>query len=106
MFFDQAAVSPAFIDTSLEARAANFENSTGARGSGGSSYGGRSLAERVDDVCSTAFVYCTTPQAVRPVDPVLATADIGLLDYEPRVQVVLTGALIDLIEAGALPSPG
>jgi hypothetical protein len=59
------------------------------------------LAERVDDVCATAFVYCATPQAVQPVDPVLATADIGRLDYEPPVDVVLTGALIDSIEAGA-----
>jgi hypothetical protein len=59
------------------------------------------LAERVDDVCATSYVYCATPQTVRPVDSDVATADIGLLDYEPPVAVVLTGALIDSIEAGA-----
>ena len=32
---------PAFIDTSLDARAATFENPTGARGAGGTAHGGR-----------------------------------------------------------------
>jgi Protein of unknown function (DUF2961) len=63
------------------------------------------LAERVDDVCSTAFVYCTAPQSVQPVDAIAATADVGLLPYEPPIHVILTGALIDLVEAGAEAKP-
>jgi hypothetical protein len=40
------------------------------------------LAERRDDYCAAAFVYCRTPQPVPRVDPKVATADIGLRDYE------------------------
>lgn len=40
------------------------------------------IVERVDDYCATAFVYATTPQSVCPVDPVVATADLGRLEYE------------------------
>jgi hypothetical protein len=41
------------------------------------------IAERVDDYCATAYVYCTAPQAVPPVDPAVATADIARFPYEP-----------------------
>lgn len=41
------------------------------------------LAERVDDYCATAWVYCRTPQGVPRVDVAAAIADIGRLPYEP-----------------------
>jgi hypothetical protein len=40
------------------------------------------IAERVDDYCATAFVYCTEAQGVPRVDPALATADIARFPYE------------------------
>ncbi len=40
------------------------------------------IAERVDDYCATAFVYCTEAQAVPRVDPAVATADIARFPYE------------------------
>jgi hypothetical protein len=40
------------------------------------------IAERVDDYCATAFVYCTEAQAVPRVDVEAATADIGRFPYE------------------------
>jgi hypothetical protein len=40
------------------------------------------IAERVDDYCATAYVYCTEAQPVPRVDPALATADIGRFEYE------------------------
>jgi hypothetical protein len=41
------------------------------------------IAERVDDYCATAFVYCTEPQPVPRVDVAAATADIARFPYEP-----------------------
>jgi hypothetical protein len=38
--------------------------------------------ERVDDYSAAAFVYCSTPQAVPPVDLGVAVADLALLAYE------------------------
>jgi hypothetical protein len=40
------------------------------------------IAERVDDYCATAYVYCTEPQAVPRVDVAVAVADIARRDYE------------------------
>jgi hypothetical protein len=40
------------------------------------------IAERVDDYCATAYVYCTQAQPVPRVDPGTATADIGRFAYE------------------------
>lgn len=40
------------------------------------------LTERVDDYCATAFVYCSRPQPVPPVDVTTAVADIGRRAYE------------------------
>ena len=42
----------------------------------------RGIAERVDDYCATAFVYCTKPQAVPRLDITAAIADIGRSAYE------------------------
>ncbi len=41
------------------------------------------IAERVDDVCSTAYVYCREPQAVPRLDVAAALADIERRPYEP-----------------------
>ncbi len=40
------------------------------------------IAERVDDYCATAYVYCAKPQAVPRLDLAEALADIGRLAYE------------------------
>ena len=40
------------------------------------------IAERVDDYCATAYVYCTEAQAVTRVDVGAATTDIGRFAYE------------------------
>ena len=42
----------------------------------------RGIAERVDDFCAAAFVYCSQPQPVPRVDIAAATADIARRDYE------------------------
>ena len=40
------------------------------------------IAERVDDYCATAYVYCTEPQAVPHLDLPTALADIARRPYE------------------------
>ena len=40
------------------------------------------IAERVDDYCATAFVYCPEPQPVPRLDVAAALADIGRRDHE------------------------
>jgi hypothetical protein len=40
------------------------------------------IAERVDDYCATAYVYCQEPQPVPRLDLPAALADIGRLPYE------------------------
>jgi hypothetical protein len=50
------------------------------------------LAERVDDFCATAYVYCTTAQPVARVDVAAALADIGRRDYEARPGSAAGGA--------------
>ena len=42
----------------------------------------RGIAERVDDYCATAYVYCSRPQPVPRVDLTAAVADIQRLPYE------------------------
>lgn len=44
---------------------------------------GIGLAERIDDYCATAFVYCREPQSVPRYDTGLATADIGWTSMDP-----------------------
>ena len=51
------------------------------------------LAERVDDYCATAFVYCRDAQPVPRLDVAAALADIGRRDYEsPSPHERLAGA--------------
>ncbi len=40
------------------------------------------IAERVDDYCATAYVYCLQPQPVAPLDIAAALADIARRPYE------------------------
>jgi hypothetical protein len=40
------------------------------------------MIERSDDVCATAFVYCTRPQPVPRVEAALAVSDVQRLPYE------------------------
>jgi len=40
------------------------------------------IAERIDDYCATAYVYCRAPQAVPRLDVRAALADIGRRPYE------------------------
>ena len=47
------------------------------------------IAERVDDYCATAFVYCHEVQPVPRVDVAVATADLARRDWEPRGRGVL-----------------
>jgi hypothetical protein len=42
------------------------------------------IAERVDDYCAAAFLYCREPQPVPRLDVRAAMADIGLREYESR----------------------
>jgi hypothetical protein len=42
----------------------------------------RGIAERVDDYCAAAFVYCATPQAVLGLDVAGALADVDRQAYE------------------------
>jgi len=62
-----------------------FEQSHPAAGRGwvkrpdGSTFG---IHERIDDYCASAFVYCTTPQAVPRLDIGPALADIERREYE------------------------
>ena len=51
------------------------------------------IAERVDDYCATAYVYCREPQPVPPLDVAAALADIERRDYEqPLPMEHLAGA--------------
>ena len=52
------------------------------------------IAERVDDYCATAYVYCREAQPVAPVDPASAIADIGRLAYETASPFERLGGLI------------
>ncbi len=53
------------------------------------------LAERVDDYCSTAYVYLMGPQAVPRVDVAGAVADVIRLPFErpDRMEAILAGSL-------------
>ena len=54
----------------------------------------RGIAERVDDYCATAFVYCREPQPVPRLDPAIAIADVGRLGYEKASPFESLGGLI------------
>jgi hypothetical protein len=51
------------------------------------------IAERVDDYCATAYLYCTEAQPVPRVDVAAATADLARLDYEAADPNEVFGAM-------------
>ena len=51
------------------------------------------IAERVDDYCATAYLYCTEVQAVPRVDVDAATADLGRRAYEVADPFELFGGM-------------
>jgi hypothetical protein len=53
----------------------------------------RGLAERVDDYCATAYVYCAAPQPVARLDVTSALADIGRRDYEEPLPLERSGLI-------------
>jgi hypothetical protein len=53
------------------------------------------IAERVDDFCATAYVYCLEPQAVPPLDLDAALADIERRDYEQPLPQESLQAVVD-----------
>lgn len=52
------------------------------------------IAERIDDYCATAFVYCADPQPVPRLDVALALADIERRDYEPSLAMEGLAAMV------------
>jgi hypothetical protein len=53
------------------------------------------LAERVDDYCATAYVYCLKPQPVPRLNVASATADIDRRDYETASDAEVSLGIID-----------
>jgi hypothetical protein len=80
-------IGVAFFAAGQEAELAAYEKTNPPAGQGwiedrrpdGLAWG---LAERVDDVCATAYVYCREPQPVPPLDVAAATADLERRPYE------------------------
>ena len=63
------------------------------------------IAERVDDVCSTAYVYCRDPQPVPPLDVAAALADIERRPYEPAAaDGAVARVSADVLVVGAGPA--
>jgi hypothetical protein len=52
------------------------------------------IAERVDDYCATAFVYCLEPQPVPRVDLVAVLADIDRREYERADPAEMLGSMV------------
>ena len=53
------------------------------------------IAERVDDYCATAYVYCLEAQAVPRLDVDAALADIERRDYEEPLPQERLSAVVD-----------
>ena len=53
------------------------------------------IAERVDDYCATAYVYCLEPQPVPRLDVDAALADIERRDYEEPLPQEQLSAVVD-----------
>jgi hypothetical protein len=58
------------------------------------------IAERVDDYCATAYLYCREPQAVPRVDVAAALADIERRPYETASGMEMLGGLTEPAPAG------
>ncbi len=59
------------------------------------------IAERVDDYCATAYVYCTRAQSVPRVDVSGACADIDRLDYETASPFEMMNLVVDAMPPGS-----
>ena len=53
------------------------------------------IAERVDDFCATAYVYCRDPQPVPPLDVPAALADIERKPYESTLPSELLAGVVN-----------
>jgi hypothetical protein len=58
------------------------------------------IAERTDDYCATAFVYCEKPQAVPRLDVAAAVADVHRAAYEKPTRMEL---MLEAMLTGELP---
>ncbi len=80
----------AVVPKGAEAELARFERTNPAAGAGwlrnNPAVAVHGLAERVDDYCATAYVYCRDAQPVPRLDLAVATADIERRPYEARSQ--------------------
>ncbi len=52
------------------------------------------IAERVDDYCATAYVYCTRPQPVPRLDVAAAVAEIERMPYESAAPFEMVGTVL------------
>jgi hypothetical protein len=101
MFADRCTVTVQQLGAVLflpgqEAEMAAVEDAGRLAGQGWQRVGGGALTfgivERVDDVCATAFVYCTEPQPVGRLDVAGAIADVGRRPYEVADPMEAVGA--------------
>lgn len=81
----------AYFGAGQEAEFARYEEThppagTGWLREGGGRFVAQGIAERVDDYCATAYVYCRVPQAVPAADVKAAVAGIERKPYEQRVR--------------------
>ena len=97
-------MNPAFIDTSLDARAATFENPTGARGAGGTAHGGRKGApsRRIEPGERVVLADLDGPGVVRhlwvtvpPARPERMRALILEVRYDGRAEPSVAAPLLD-----------
>jgi hypothetical protein len=87
-----------FFSAGQEAELAAYERTNPVAGEGwhrdlGPGVLAWGIAERVDDYCATAYVYCLEPQPVPRAEIGMVLADIERRDHErPLAQEGLTGA--------------
>jgi hypothetical protein len=89
-----------FFREGQEAELESYERSHPAAGAGwvrdvGPPLLAWGIAERVDDYCATAYLYCLEPQPVARVDPALALADIAHKPYERASRDELLAGVTD-----------
>jgi hypothetical protein len=97
---------PAFIDTSLDSRAATFENPTGARGAGGTAHGGRKGApnRRIEPGERVVLADLEGPGVVRhiwltvpPARPERMRALTLEVRYEGREEPSISAPVLDFL---------